>query len=92
MTIRSAEEAKKIVALPFSERERDVQYDDRSNQAQGYLSALRGPEVSELVEAAKNYLEHKKSKVPITIKSVVDYDHALTKFESALAKIEEAIK
>jgi hypothetical protein len=74
--IESAEEAKEILDQCQSMKCKDPKI---CRDAQAYLSALRGPEVTELVEAAKKVMQE-------------GIEHNAERLESALAKIEEARK
>lgn len=92
MTIRSAEEAKEIIrryeGAAILTKVPNLEDFDTYSRAKEYLSAFRGPEVSELVEAVKFAIYHFSH-----LEKLYNSDEkAIENMESALVKIEEIRK
>lgn len=89
MTIRSAEEAKKIIrhyeGAAILTKVPNLEDFDTYSRAKAYLSALRGPEVSALVEAVKNATDY-------LYPTLYRWNSLKEKLQSALTKIEEVRK
>ena len=88
----NAKEAKEIISI----RERDSrgQFIDtfRSKQAEGYIAALKGPEVLALVQAVENLSKHWSIVFPKNNVIRSGSEYLMEKVDEALARYREEVK